>query len=398
MPGAWLRWVAPSSELSFTFLCIFIEVLCRRGESLLGFEYYRSKSDARLGIDPLSSTGAVLIPGYPELATVFLLASLHSEVALKSWHKIGAGPPSVVCNWTDRTAACALALSRSGTLFSCLAADLMCHTSTSHVVDVMSLLGSLKALLESYRRMHKAPLPDDVDAELMCRFLRGMLSCEHYVVLTFALRWLYDCLDFFGGALRAQLLAVLLERPAFERVFLHWEPSVRHLVHVTIIYRLFGPELVEPQRTYLGQLWNLAHSTEDEAPEGWEPPALPASHFPDTTTGAASHRASSSLAQTVQHYVAELVWSGEADDDSAPPTRWRSDYAAQNLRQLRSTLDEGIKWVADHRGRRKESAPFPPVSVALPPMQNMTSAFVDRSRPLPKPPGSLRDPKVQVAR
>lgn len=59
------------------------------------------------------------------------------ETALQASFRVGFGPPSVIRNWTDRTAACALALSQNGIFFTCLLEDLMNQTSTNHVADVM---------------------------------------------------------------------------------------------------------------------------------------------------------------------------------------------------------------------------------------------------------------------
>lgn len=122
------------------------------------------------------------MPGFVELTTCYLRLALTSEAALKRSFRVGNGPPSVVCNWTDRTAACVLALSQNGIFFTCLIRDLMEQTSTSHVADVMALLGSLKALFESYDRMHESPLPPEIDIDLVLDFLTRLLSCEHYVV------------------------------------------------------------------------------------------------------------------------------------------------------------------------------------------------------------------------
>lgn len=44
---------------------------------------------------------------------------------------------SVVCNWSDRTAAAALAMAHDGVFFSCLLEDLMLQTSLLYVADVM---------------------------------------------------------------------------------------------------------------------------------------------------------------------------------------------------------------------------------------------------------------------
>lgn len=54
-------------------------------------------------------------------------------------------------------------LSQSGRFLSAVLKDLMEQTSTTHVADVMALLGSFKALFESFYRMHSKRLPDDID-------------------------------------------------------------------------------------------------------------------------------------------------------------------------------------------------------------------------------------------
>lgn len=109
------------------------------------------------------------------------------------------------------------------------------QTSLSHVSDVMgnsspissvltpltALLGSFKAFVESFDRMHKMPLAAEVDVELLLTFLRKLLTCKHYVVwracwcsslltcmkvLMFTLRWIYDCLDYFYVEHRAMFI------------------------------------------------------------------------------------------------------------------------------------------------------------------------------------------------
>jgi hypothetical protein len=81
--------------------------------------------------------GTIFVPGFIELTTCFLRLAMTHEQALKQSYRVGYGPPSVVCNWTDRTAACVLALSQNGLFFTCMVEDLMAQTSTTHVADVM---------------------------------------------------------------------------------------------------------------------------------------------------------------------------------------------------------------------------------------------------------------------
>ena len=100
---------------------------------------------------------------------------------------------------------------------------------------ITALLGSFKALLESFVRMHDEPVPEHLDAAMMVDFLQRLYLCPHYVVsaavgwpplcplralllLTsadanpfcfqvkmFSLRWTYECLDFFPPPTRAAI-------------------------------------------------------------------------------------------------------------------------------------------------------------------------------------------------
>ena len=65
-----------------------------------------------------------------------------------------------------------------------------------------------QALLESYNRMHKSVLSPDVDANVIISFMTSLFSCSHYIVVMFALRWLYDCLDYFALEHRAAIIEV----------------------------------------------------------------------------------------------------------------------------------------------------------------------------------------------
>jgi len=61
----------------------------------------------------------------------------------------------------------------------------------------------LKALLESFDRMHEMSLVAEVDVRVLVKLVTTLLSCEHYVVIMFTLRWIYDCLDFLWTEHRA---------------------------------------------------------------------------------------------------------------------------------------------------------------------------------------------------
>lgn len=218
--GPWTMCFVTSTNAGFGFFSIFMEVLFRRSKTLFSYKYVDiNKSDAQLSVNEQSMTGTSFVPGFCELQTCFLRLSLLSEYALKRAFRIGAGPPSIVCNWTDRTAACALTLSQSGTFFSCLLGDLMSQTSTTHVADVMALLGSLKALFESYHHMHDTMLPRDLDQELIVKFISQLVTCPHYVVTMFALRWIYDCVDYFAPKIRSTILNRVLQPDVLSNLF-----------------------------------------------------------------------------------------------------------------------------------------------------------------------------------
>jgi hypothetical protein len=46
----------------------------------------------------------------------------------------------------------------------------------------IALLGSFKALFDSYEQMHESKLPIDFDVGLILRFLKQLLLGSHYVV------------------------------------------------------------------------------------------------------------------------------------------------------------------------------------------------------------------------
>ncbi len=101
--------------------------------------------------------------------------------------------------------ACCIALCRDGIFLSVLLRYLCEHTNGNHVADVMGLLvfcsrvsyeyplpypnpplialmGSLKALFESYLSIHEDKLPHELDMTLMTKLFTLLLKCEHYVV------------------------------------------------------------------------------------------------------------------------------------------------------------------------------------------------------------------------
>lgn len=261
--------------------------------------------DQKLGIHEMSTVAHVFFPGYTELASCFLRLALTTELALKRSFVVGYGPPSLVCNWSDRTAAAALAMSHDGVFFSCLLEDLMLQTSLMHVADVMcmwgfdggrstmlgfcqsfrsfptALLGSFKALLESYVRMHEEKTSQHIDSELVLDFIRRLMTCPHYVVgcvnlnlvfggslafstpfkiNMFALRWTYECLDFFNDTVRQAILGLLVSGDVMPQILCHWEANVRHLFIALVVYRFVPPaslplhvDLLNSLRTFAGE-------------------------------------------------------------------------------------------------------------------------------------------------
>lgn len=139
------------------------------------------KGDQKLGINSKFLYGIVYCPGFLELSSCYLRLALTTKHALKRpcgsvvsppryrttslpssailfnkyivsrplpfciciyfilffWFLIKCG--SLICNWSDRTAACALAMSISGVFLSTLLKDLMLQTSVAHVADVIGL-------------------------------------------------------------------------------------------------------------------------------------------------------------------------------------------------------------------------------------------------------------------
>lgn len=93
----------------------------------------------------------------------------------------------------------------------------------------------MRALLESFDRMHEKSLVAEVDVAILVKLITTLLNCEHYVVMMFTLRWVYDCLDFFWTEHRAAVTEAMFSEPLVERLFCHWEPSVRHLVHMILV-------------------------------------------------------------------------------------------------------------------------------------------------------------------
>ena len=48
----------------------------------------------------------------------------------------------------------------------------------------LGLLGSLKALMESYMNVHRETMPTDLDVALLVKFTASLCASEHYVVRT----------------------------------------------------------------------------------------------------------------------------------------------------------------------------------------------------------------------
>ncbi len=58
---------------------------------------------------------------------------------------------------------------------------------------------------------------------------------------------------------------------------------------------------------------------------------------------------------------------------------YRKRYASDSLEQLRRSLGEALKWVRQHRFESDNDAIYPPITLSLPPLQNMTSAYSKRN-------------------
>ena len=390
--GPWTQCFVTSTNAGFGFFSIFMEVLFRRSKTLFLYNYFENQRETQLGVPeytPLAHSTA-FVPGFCELQTCFLRLSLLSEYALKRAFRIGAGPPSIVCNWTDRTAACALTLSQSGTFFSCLLQDMMSQTSTTHVADVMALLGSLKALFESYHHMHETVLPHDLDQELIVRFLSQLVTCTHYVVTMFALRWIYDCLDYFAPHIRSTIVNRVLQPDVLSNLFCHWEPSVRNLMHMLIIYRLYEPEYKWQQRFMLNVLGTHLDSRDASLID-------PRTYRPRNAIGSTieTHRGQletlrsflamiiSCHAEAAPPYTAESILPGAA---AASPS-CGSKYAAASVRDFREALRQAARWLQEHR-RKGADEMYPPLMLSTPPLQNMTSAYIKarQRKTVPPPP------------
>lgn len=134
------------------------------------------------------------------------------------------------------------------------------QTSITHVADVMALLGSLKALFESYQKMHNTTLPNDLDISLITQFLKQLISCKHYVVLMFTIRWLYDCIDYFSIQHRLIIIDLVLSRDVIVLPFCHWEPSVRNLIHTFLLFRMYDPTSIWQQNTMINQICKFLDS------------------------------------------------------------------------------------------------------------------------------------------
>jgi hypothetical protein len=352
--------------------------------------------DQKLGLRQQTQVALALLPGLVPLGAALARLALTAEVALKPKYRVGAGPPSVVVNWTDRAAASVLALAPCGPWLSVLLRDLMGQTNVHHVADVLALLGSLKALLESYERLHAAPLPADVDADLVLLFVARLLASPHYVVAMYALRWLYDCVDFLPEALRAAVFDHVLDAAVLPRLFCHWEPGVAHLAHMLLVHRLFDPDCVAQQVPLLAAL-----AAQLAAP----PPLVPmdARHFADGVGNPAVNGARRRQVLALQAFLCELAhpdpprWVCPVHAAAAaagagagtcgcplPPLRRPAAVAA--LGRFRAVVATAGPWVRDHRIDAASDELYPPITLALPPTHNMTSAYA-RGRGGPGGPG-----------
>eukprot|EP00045_Choanoeca_perplexa_P012998 m.144744 g.144744 ORF g.144744 m.144744 type:complete len:1060 (+) comp16206_c0_seq1:114-3293(+) len=377
------RWTArfvTRTDAGFGFLSVFLEVLIRRAQKLFAFDYYSSKSDELLGVNIQHTSGVVLMPGFIEMAACFLRLALTTQLAIKRNFRVGHGPPSLICNWTDRTAAAALAMSTSGVFLTCLLEDLMLQTGLHYVPDVIALLGSFKALFESYHRMHEGTLPVDLDMTLMLHFLRELLFCSHYVVTMFTLRWLYEVMDYFGPPQRAAISRMLCEWDVLERLLCHWESGVRHLMLTFLSYRIFGPEELRVQSAFLNKLCKILQEPRLEHAK------LTVHTLLDGTNNPAITVLVQEQCDLVMKFLATLTEGHTCSEppytlgtmipmDSKERPILRSRYAAATLSQGCYMLKEAQGWVTEHRINGDDEATYPPLTLSLPPMQNLSSMY-----------------------
>eukprot|EP00049_Salpingoeca_infusionum_P007389 m.119774 g.119774 ORF g.119774 m.119774 type:complete len:1250 (+) comp13679_c2_seq6:283-4032(+) len=399
--GLWTHRFITKTAAGFGFFSVFMEVLVRRAhylflnmapvltESLPADQRKDKERDIMRRIsgfgDNSTTNYVVFMPGFTELVASYSRLSLISRLAIKQEFLVNHGPPGVVCNWTDRTAACALTLSLSGVYFSALWEELMLQTSLLHVADVMTLLSSLKAMLESYHKLHiDTPLPSDIDMDLFCLFFRKLLTYPHYIVLMFTMRWLYDCLDHFPEDQRSRLTNVLVEEDVLNNAFCHWEPGVRHLFHNLVVFRFFHPSALLPQTSFVQALRTmLEHPV--KKPQRFRPMA--AAVFLDSRASADTHVSRSYqkqcalfmeyLQKICDGHVADPPFSVTALTDEAAANKepCYSLYGARSVEQLMQTLVEGQRWIMQHRAKRSSDDTYPALAMSLPPLQNMTSMY-----------------------
>ncbi|EGD80853.1 hypothetical protein PTSG_01439 [Salpingoeca rosetta] len=390
-PASWTSRFVTDTEAGFGFLAVFLEVLVRRAKSLYRIDYFDSKADQQLGINRKSSLAIVFCPGFLELSACYLRLALTTRHAVKWATPAVITPTNLICNWSDRTAACALAMSVSGVFFSTLFHDLMLQTSVTHVADVISLLSSFQAFLKCYHHMHGAPLPSDVNLDLFLKFLQRLTSCHHYVVTMFALRWTYDCLDYFHEEQRARITHFLTQRTVLEPLLCHWESNVRHLMHTLVLFRLFPPAQSDLQ---LGFVQAIRAQVEHPQlhPDSYQPlsPALIA-HANLSPAVAALYQQQVRNVQDVVQQIIELhkcsggpPYSCLSRRPLAPPSTssaaLQSIYAVETLNQLAASAVEAGKWFKDARHRPSSERPVPAITMAMPPLQNMTSMYT-RAKP-----------------
>ena len=86
-------------------------------------------------------------------------------------------------------------------------------------------------------------LPYTFDVKILTTLFERLLACEHYLVVSTALHWVYEHIDYFCPLHRTSLLNVLISPAILPRLFLHWEKTVRSLFFTVIVYKLIPASL-----------------------------------------------------------------------------------------------------------------------------------------------------------
>eukprot|EP00043_Microstomoeca_roanoka_P017554 m.183735 g.183735 ORF g.183735 m.183735 type:complete len:1207 (+) comp16659_c0_seq2:192-3812(+) len=379
--GTWTARFVTETEAGFGFFAVFLEVLVRRAKSLYLTDYFDTKGDQKLGINRKSVFAVVYCPGFLELSACYLRLALTTRYAVK-WTPSVATPPNLICSWSDRTAACALAMSISGVFCSTLFHDLMLQTSLTHVADVIALLASFQAFLKCFQHMHGSTLPPDVDINLILDFLQRLFSCHHYVVTLFALRWTYECLDYFHLEHRARITCMLSEQRMLETLLCHWEANVRHLVHNIFFFRLYHPSHSDLQSAFAQSIYSQIEQPQF-SPNTYEGVATALFSTEDMApTVAQLYRTQTAHLQAFVQNIIERHQPNRVPPYSSAtmkPTKLRSVldsvYASETLNKMATTAQEAIKWIKENKPKHNSDNAFPGISVALPPLQNMTSMY-----------------------